>query len=205
MATSITALGQLVGHPVVTDADADTLTAGASSNADSLHTHNGKANVSHSHSRSNLTAEGLVRYQVPLMTCRKITGDVMSSVQNPDGAFGIITGGWGSGGVYLRGEQANDEIKTGRVCFEFVLPPEYIADENVKLVVHARYTGPGEIGDTKTLDAKVYKIADEGTTCGWRLATSRCSWTSRVDHQGYHAVRQSDRAPGSPPYGGPAR
>ena len=55
MATSITHLGQLIGHDVVTDEPADTLTAGGSSNADGLHTHNGKANASHTHSATEIS------------------------------------------------------------------------------------------------------------------------------------------------------
>ena len=117
-------------------------------------------------SRSQLAAESLARYQVATMLCRTQDGNAMQGGSLPPAnEFSVAINGWGIGTMVLRGQEAKGNTKTSTLAFEFALPVEYIADGNVRLVIHAQYAGDGEPG-TKTIDAEVRELADDGTASG---------------------------------------
>ena len=125
----------------------------------------------HVHPRSDLAEEALAVYRIGLQDVNSNAGDDLVS-GNPTDSFEIVNGGWGTGTVILKGDVANSNTKTGTLCFEFPLPPEYVADADIKLAVHAKFDdSSGVTVGTKTLDAQAYKMADDGSS-GSDLATS---------------------------------
>jgi hypothetical protein len=193
VATAITRLSQLVGHNALVDADADILTAGSASDADSLHTHPGKAAASHTHARTDLTAETSVRYQTSLMCCRNANGSVITP-SGGTGNFAIWNDGWGGGYLCLVGNQAKGATKTDTMSFEFPLPPEYVAGDDVKLVAAAAFSVGGTPG-TCTIDAEVYEVADDTTTGSDLCQTAAQNLTTSVADYTF-VVNASNLAPG---------
>lgn len=64
--------------------------------------------------------------------------------------------------MYLIGEAAQNNTKTDKALWEFVLPDTYVAGQDLTLTVNADYDGTGVAG-TKTIDASVYEQAAVGT------------------------------------------
>jgi hypothetical protein len=126
--------------------------------------------------RTKLAEDSLARYQIELMRMRNATGSVMSNSSEAN-KFYISAGGWLSGTLQLRTEAAQGNTKSDYLCFEFVLPPEYVAGQDVQLVISARYTGSGTAGTT-TLYALVYELGDDGTVGGDLCTTAIQNLTS---------------------------
>ena len=123
--------------------------------------------------RADMTEEALAVYRIGLMDCKDATGLHLPAAPAA-GIFGMTNGGYGVGTLKLVSEGANNTTKTSTLCFEFALPPEYVAAGDVKVQVKANYTGAGTVG-TKTLDCEAYELADEGTVgadiCATGIAT----------------------------------
>lgn len=64
--------------------------------------------------------------------------------------------------LQLISEVAQNNTKTDKALWEFVLPPEYVAGQNINLNIHAEINGSGTAG-TKTVDFSVYEQALAGT------------------------------------------
>ncbi len=93
--------------------------------------------------------------------CRNVDGTVLDAAGGA-GLFSISAGGYGTGTLILKGENTNSNTKTESLCFEFMLPEDYIADADVKLRVRAKYDDSAGTVGTKTLDAEVYELDDDG-------------------------------------------
>ena len=114
--------------------------------------------------RSKLEETSLQRYQISLMAdARNADGTVLDATGS-DSNFKINAGGWGSGTLTLDGPTVQNTTKTTTLAFEFCLPAEYQADQDVQLVVHAKYDDSGGgTSPTCTVDAEVYELGDDGT------------------------------------------
>ena len=143
-----------------TAANLNTLVGGTSSNADALHTH----------ARSGLTQDDAQVYRIPLMGCRSNTGLVLDATGG-DTLFSIVNGGFGTGTLTLKGEEAVSETETTTLCFEFALPPEYVADETVTVAIECKVdeSGAGN-ATTETIEIEAYELDDEGAV-GSNLAS----------------------------------
>lgn len=64
--------------------------------------------------------------------------------------------------LQLIGEAANNNTKTDKALWEFALPSNYVAGQDLALIVNAELNGAGTAG-TKTIDASVYRQARDGT------------------------------------------
>ena len=143
--------------------------------------------------RSDLAEEALTRHPVPLMLCRNADGTVMDATGGA-GKMCIHHFGWGTGHVVLEGEAAQGNTKTDTLCFEFVLPPEYVGAGDVELVVHARYAGSGTAG-TCTLDAEVFELADDGTATLVRTTGTEALSGSWADYT-FDDITEAGLSPG---------
>ncbi len=130
--------------------------------------------------RAALAEDALARYQVPLMGCRNADGTCLDATGGA-GKLSIHNYGWGVGHLALEGESAQGNTKTDTLCFEFVLPPEFVGAADAQLVVHARYAGSGTAG-TCTIDAEVYELDDEGTATVIRSSGTNSLTSSWADH-----------------------
>ena len=102
--------------------------------------------------RSKLAQDVYATYRRPLSLCRQADGTAMPATA-AGGSFGIDSGGWGSGTLLLKGEEANSNQKTDTLLLEFCLPPEYVAGAAVKVDLTARYNTAGSPTlTTKTID-----------------------------------------------------
>ena len=113
--------------------------------------------------RDEIALESLARYPVALQSCRSNTGLALDATGG-DTLFSIVNAGIGVGTLTLKGEEALSETEITTLCFEFALPPEYIANEDVKINVQAKYddSSGGTVG-AKTIDCEVYELGDDGT------------------------------------------
>jgi hypothetical protein len=156
----------------VSGAEAETLTDG--SNADALHVHAGagledgaitdaKVAAGAAIARAKLAEQALTRWPVSLTAgCRNEDGTVLDATGGT-GMFSVDAGGWGDGGLTLLGEAVQNTTKTDTLCFEFALPVEYVADEDVRVNVHAHYDDSGGgTSPTCTIDVEAYELTDAG-------------------------------------------
>jgi hypothetical protein len=130
--------------------------------------------------RSYITEDSLARYQIELMKCRNADGTVMDAT-GAAGNFKISAGGWGSGSLTLLGEAAQGNTKTDTLAFEFALAPEYIADQDAKIIVQARYAGSGTAG-AKTIDLEGYELSDAGVATSIRASSTLTLTASFADY-----------------------
>lgn len=114
--------------------------------------------------RANLIEDSLAIYGIPLPLIANADGSVLSITANATD-FGISCGGWGSGTLTLDGKAASGVVYTNTCMFEFILPPEYVADEDVKLVVTAKES-VGAATVATTLSGEVYESDGEGAVGG---------------------------------------
>lgn len=101
---------------------------------------------------------GLVPVSLPLMQGRTVAGAVLAAAAAA-GVFGFNS----TPGTVLTllGESAQNNTKTDVVMYEFQLPANYVAGEDLTVTINAGFSGSGTAG-TKTVDASVYVIADTG-------------------------------------------
>lgn len=104
-------------------------------------------------------ANGMFAMPLPMLGWKNAAGTNLAAAASA-GEFGMtITLGTGS---YLIGEAANTNTKTDDAIAEFVLPPTYIAGQNLTVTVNAQIAGAGTPG-TKTVQIKAYRVASNGT------------------------------------------
>ena len=144
--------------------------------------------------RAQLAAEALARYQIPLTGLRNEDGSVVDATGG-NGLFSVFAGGWGTGTLLLYGEAAQNGTETSGFCFEFILPPEYVADADVTLVLHARYTASGGTPGTTEIDAEVYELDDAGTPGSDLCATACQSLTASFADYTF-TITDADLTPG---------
>jgi len=116
------------------------------------------------------------------MLCRSDDGTVLDATGGA-GLWQIVHGGIAAGTLTLAGEAAEANTKTDNFNFEFVLPPEYLADQDVKVIVNAMYVNTGTAtATTKTIDVVVYEMADDGTAAAILTTAAQAVTTSFADY-----------------------
>jgi len=143
--------------------------------------------------RADLAAEPAAGCPVPLTLCRNADGTVLDG-SGGAGKFLIHSFGWGAGHLKLEGQGAQGDTKTDTLCFEFALPPEYVAGGDVELVVHARRAGAGAAG-TCTIDAEVYELDAEGAAGFVRASDAEALTGDWADHA-FDDITATNLAPG---------
>jgi hypothetical protein len=109
----------------------------------------------------NDTATGLpsTGIQISLLSARNTDGSVIAAAA-ASGKFGCsITLGTSE---QLVGEAAESNTKTDDALFEFRIPDNYVAGQNLTATVNAQVAGTGTPG-TKTVQVKAYAKANAGT------------------------------------------
>jgi hypothetical protein len=127
--------------------------------------------------------------------CRNADGTVLDAAGG-DGKFSIVAGGWGSGTLLLDGEDAQNETETTRLCFEAVLPAEYVASADVTVRVRAKVddSGGGTVA-TKQIDCECYALDDDGAVGSDLCATAAQTLTDSFADCDF-VVIDTDLAPG---------
>ena len=116
---------------------------------------------------ATITASGMPGYvQVPMINARNSDGSQLPILTAASGHFGLH---WGAGGTLLATENANNSTITDTALWEIVLPPGYVAGDNITVNVWGYYTlGSGTIG-THTLTGTAYLVNDPGGVSGSNL------------------------------------
>lgn len=123
---------------------------------------------------SGLAASGLIAQQLPLTDAMTAAG-VFLTASAGAGVFGVsLTPGTS---VALASEAASANTKTDTAVFEYVLPGNYIAGQNVTVTVNTNSAGAGT-PTTQTVQAKAFKVADDGTQGADLIGASAATITS---------------------------
>jgi len=113
--------------------------------------------------RSKMAEEEQAVYRIPLQDCRSNTGLVLNATGG-DTLFSIANGGYGVGTLTLKAEEALSETETTTLCFEFALPPEYMAAGTAKIAIECKVDSSGAgNASVETIDCEVWELADAGT------------------------------------------
>jgi hypothetical protein len=108
---------------------------------------------------SSLAASGLAAQQIPLTDAMTEPGVFLTATPG-SGAFGIsLTAGTSVG---LTGESTSASSKTDTALFDFVVPQNYVAGQNLTLTLSAKQAGAGTV-TVETLNANAYLVASGGT------------------------------------------
>ncbi len=130
--------------------------------------------------RMNLAQEDLAPAPIPIMGWRYANGntvDATGGAGNPQ----IVAGGYGSGTLLLRGQDAHGTTKTETVQLEAVLPDSYVAGETVTLTLTARFSDSGTgTMSAKSIDVEAYEIAEAGTVGADICATAAQTLTTSM-------------------------
>ena len=121
-------------------------------------------------------AESSDTVAVPLTSCRNADATVIGAAAA--GNFSIEGGGYGSGTLLLKGEEAISETETSYFMFEIAVPHEYISTANMWVNVTAIVAGAGTLGATKTIDMKIYENIGDGTASADLCATAAQTLTT---------------------------
>ncbi len=124
---------------------------------------NGDISASAGIVRSKMAEESLAVYGIPFQDLRNGDATVMDATGGA-AAFNLNSGGFGVGTMTIETEAAAADTKTDTLMFEFVMPPEYVASGDVKLVLHARETDEAQA--STTLSAEVYESDGEAAVSG---------------------------------------
>ena len=113
--------------------------------------------------RAKLAEEEQAVYRIPLQDCRSNTGLVLNATGG-DTLFSIANGGIAAGTLTLKGEEAISETETTTLCFEFAMPPEYMAAGAANIAIECKVdeSGAGN-ATTETIDCLAWELADAGT------------------------------------------
>ena len=108
--------------------------------------------------RADLTEEALAVYGVPLALVRQEDG-IPLAVAETGGTFNLIVSSdiW-----YLMGEISQGETETSESCFQFILPPEYVAAGDVKVRIKNRCVLGSGTNNGSTLDVEVFEQTGNG-------------------------------------------
>lgn len=131
-----------------------------------------------------LTERVLFEFPLDLMQFRNDDGTVMDATGGA-GKLAIVNGGWGTSGLTLEGEDSQNNTKTGDCNIVFRLPPEYMADQDYKVVINSQWDdGGGGTTLSGTIDAEVYELtaagavgSDLNTTAAQAISTTATDYT----------------------------
>lgn len=124
----------------------------------------------------------------------------LTLARNSDGSVVDATGGAGKFSISstpgtslsLLGESTQNTTKTDVALIEAQLPSDYVDGTDASVIVNANYSGTGTAG-TKTIQAKVYKIATDGTqgsnlgSAAQTMTTSAADYAFVIDGSGLEA------------------
>ena len=127
--------------------------------------------------RADLAEDALAMYQQSLTLLRNEDGTVMDAT-GAAGKFKLVSGGWGTGTLTIETPAVQNSSDDIDCLFEFALPVEYVADEEVKVQINAKYTLAGGTTVTHTIDCEVYEIGDDGTVSADLCATAAQTLTA---------------------------
>ncbi len=152
--------------------------------------------------RSKLVEDSLARYQVPLMDFRTTQGVTLTNTPgagaSPNAPFGIYVGGGGEDAdptcLKLTTGDISDDDLTFSAMFEFPLPVEYLADQDVKVVVSARYFGTGGVV-AKSVDVQAYEISSDGSFSSDLCSTNAQTLTTSFANYTF-TITDTNLAPG---------
>ena len=117
------------------------------------------AGWSYAKSTDNDTANGLTATPLRFSEFKNTDGSALAA-SAASGKFGqSITLGTSQ---FMVSEAANNNTKTDDAICEYVLPPNYVAGQNITVTVNASITGSGTLS-TKTANIKAYLNANNGT------------------------------------------
>jgi len=123
----------------------------------------------------------LARHQIPLMSVRTAGGLTLTGTEVAD-TFSIVPGGWGVGTLYLLGEEAaGAETETSTLAFEYTLPPDYLAGQDVKVIAQAKYTKDADCS-AFTIDCEIYELSDAGAATAILASSPEALATAFADH-----------------------
>ena len=120
---------------------------------------------------ATLGSTGLVASPMPLLSFKNSDGTTLAAAASA-GKFGItVTLGTAE---YLAGESATSNTKTDVAITEVVLPPWYVAGQNITVTASCNYTlgGGGSTIGTHTLAAAAYLTGNNGSQGSTLIATS---------------------------------
>ncbi len=145
---------------------------------------NADVNASAAIARSKLAEDALAEYGIPFTALRNSSALALVAAAE-DNEFGLTSAGFGTGTMVIDGDPASGESETSTLMFEYVLPPEYVAAGDVRLVVEAResvgaataattisceaYESDGQAGAGADLTA-AFDVTDVDTS--WATSTS---------------------------------
>ncbi len=127
--------------------------------------------------RSKLAQESLVLYKVPLTAFLAMDGAALGITEDGTDLFRTVS----SNLVTLFGRTPTTTTESAKATAQFRLPPEYVADEDVSLVVTAQFIdGAGvDSGRASFVDVAVYRQADGAI--GSDLSTTTAAQTITAD------------------------
>lgn len=131
--------------------------------------------------RSEAVTETSQKNRIELLSGRNADGSVLAAAA-ASGTFGIVSGGWGTGGTKLQGEAANNNTKTSTVKYVTKLPQNYVAGSNFTIRVYQRVSVIANT--TGNIDANCYKSDGNGGVGSDQVTTSIITnnTTSWVNH-----------------------
>ncbi len=123
---------------------------------------NADINAAAAIARSKLAQEDLAVYRIPIQNCRSNTGLVLD-VTGGATLFSIVNGGFGTGTLTLKGEDALSNTKTDTLCFEYPLPPEYVDGQTIEVDVEVKVDSSGAgNASVETLQVEAWLLGDAG-------------------------------------------
>lgn len=107
------------------------------------------------------TRFGGVVTRVPLFSAKNDDGTTPTGTTAAGNWHYVNTAGTS---LLLLSEAANNGTKTDKVDFEVVIPQFYVAASNITVTINALHTLNGGTASVKSIQAKVYLLADAGTS-----------------------------------------
>jgi len=145
--------------------------------------------------RSKLAENALQKFGVPFQSLRNDDGTVMDATGGA-GLFAITAGGFGTGTLTIDGEAASAGAKTDILQFEFILPPQYVSQGDVKLVLTAKESVGAATAST-TLSSEVYESNGEGDVSAvsgsWDKTDVTAAWQTFTNTLTATALAAGDR------------
>lgn len=117
---------------------------------------------------------GGVTHILPLIYGRSDTGLTMDAT-GAAGLFHIVNVTGTS--LVLLSEAANNNSKTDKVLWEFIVPAFYKSGDNITVTVNGLFTVGGGTATVKTVVAAAYLLANAGTSSANLVATSAATLT----------------------------
>lgn len=132
--------------------------------------------------RSQAVTETSQIIGIPLLDAKNDDGSAVAAAAAA-GKFGIVSGGFGTGGTKLQGEAANNNTKTSTVKYTVRLPQNYVAGTNFNIRIAQRVSVI--CNTTANIDANCYKSdlhggvgADQCTTT--IITNNTTSWVNHT-------------------------